>query len=244
MGFAGQILGGSIGFMLGGPIGAILGIVVGSGMDNKHSNPQAHGNAAQVTYFVATFSMLGKLASADGTVSQDELKIVNDFARHQMRLDESAHVFAMKIFHEASKSSTPFEDYAAQFYDTFAARPEFLKSMLDTLLQVSMADRQFHEKEERLLQSAASNFRISQEEYQQIKAKYIPNTQHHYAVLGCAPNASMDEIKKKYRQLVHDFHPDKIIAKGLPEEFSEFASKKFNEIQQAYEAIKSERAVA
>ena len=54
-------------------------------------------------------------------------------------------------------------------------------------------------------------------------------------------NASIEEIKKQYRKLVSEYHPDKIASKGLPEEFTKFANDKFREIKEAYEAIKEER---
>ena len=54
-------------------------------------------------------------------------------------------------------------------------------------------------------------------------------------------NTSVDEIKAAYKKLVKEFHPDVIISKGLPEEFTEFATKRFREIQGAYEVIRKDR---
>lgn len=244
MGLAGQLLGGGIGFVLGGPIGAILGAVIGGSMEGRSSAGGSFTGEQnlQATYFTAAFSMLGKMAAADGNVSQDEARLVEDFTRRQMRLDERTREFAMKIFHEASGSDVPFEALADQFYQAFTARPEFLRSMLDMLLQVSIADRKMHPNEDRILKAAAERFRIPQEEFIRMREQYMPDTDRHYAVLGCDPQSSMDEIKTRYRRLVQDYHPDKITAKGLPEEFSQFAAKKFHEIQEAYEAVKKERA--
>jgi len=59
--------------------------------------------------------------------------------------------------------------------------------------------------------------------------------------LGLTPQATESEIKKAYRRLSIDYHPDSIASKGLPEEFTLFASEKFRSIQEAYEAIKKER---
>jgi len=63
----------------------------------------------------------------------------------------------------------------------------------------------------------------------------------HYAALGVEPDVSDEELKKAYRKAVRDFHPDTIIAKGLPEEFQKFAEEKFKEIQTAYEAVTEHR---
>jgi DnaJ like chaperone protein len=62
-----------------------------------------------------------------------------------------------------------------------------------------------------------------------------------YAVLGCSPSSSDVEIKKRYRELLGKYHPDKFIGQDLDADFVELASKKFQEIQEAYEAIRSRR---
>lgn len=59
--------------------------------------------------------------------------------------------------------------------------------------------------------------------------------------LGINKNVTDSEVKKAYRKLSIEYHPDTIASKGLPEEFSNFATQKFREIQQAYEKIKKER---
>jgi len=62
-----------------------------------------------------------------------------------------------------------------------------------------------------------------------------------YAVLGCSPSSSDGEVKKRYRELLGKYHPDKFIGQDLDADFVELASKKFQEIQEAYEAIRSRR---
>lgn len=244
MGLMGQIIGGSIGFMLGGPIGAILGAVMAGGLSRGATGQIRQGDQLQVTFFVASFSMLGKMASADGRVSAEETRMVDQFTRAQMRLDDNTRAFAMRIFHKAAASSSTFEEFATQFRDSFSSQPQILRVMLDMLLRVSMADGSMHPHEEKILLSAVELFGISTEEYTRLKEQYCPGTDKHYAVLGLGPKASMEEVKKKYRLLVRDFHPDTIISKGLPEEFNKFAESKFREIQEAYESIKKARAIA
>ena len=244
MGLMGQIIGGSIGYMLGGPIGAILGAVMAGRLTKGVAGQQRQGNQLQVTFFVASFSMLGKMASADGRVSDEETRLVDQFAKAQMKLDDNTRAFAMQIFHKAVASSSTFEQFATQFQDSFSSQPQMPRIMLDMLLRVAMADGSMHSHEEKILLSAIQTFGISREEYARMKEQHCPDTDKHYAVLGCAPDAPMEEVKKKYRQLVRDFHPDTIFSKGLPEEFNEFAKSKFHEIQEAYESIKKTRALA
>ena len=81
------------------------------------------------------------------------------------------------------------------------------------------------------------------EKYKKLKSRYIQDVDKYYAVLGCDSNDSNEHIKRQYRKLVSDYHPDKIASKGLPGEFTKFANDKFREIQEAYETIKKERNI-
>ena len=62
-----------------------------------------------------------------------------------------------------------------------------------------------------------------------------------YSVLGCSRSDTVPVIKQNYRKLVSDYHPDKIVSKNLPEDFTKFANEKFKSIQEAYEAVKAEK---
>ena len=98
-----------------------------------------------------------------------------------------------------------------------------------------------HPSEEAALKKIQHIFRISDSQYEDIKAVYFKNVDKYYKILNCTPACSNEEIKANYKKLVKDFHPDKIIAKGLPEEFVAFASDRFREIQESYEKIRKDR---
>ena len=245
MGVVGGLMGGMIGFTFGGPIGAILGAILGAHISAetgaRRMNPHER---AQTAYFVTTFSLLGKMAQADGRIDQREVEMVKTLIKQHIGLDERSRQFALQIFHKAADSPFGFEDLARQFYDIFRARPEVLRSMLDLLTKMAMADGVLSRQEDELLSLAARLFGLDRKKYQHVKGQYAKTSDQYYAVLDCDPNASDEEIKKKYRKLVRDFHPDRIVSKGLPEEFTKFASDKFREIQDAYEHIKKERGMA
>ncbi|UCD77210.1 MAG: DnaJ domain-containing protein, partial [Desulfobacterales bacterium] len=134
--------------------------------------------------------------------------------------------------------------FATQFYSQFRFQPRILEFMIEILLRVSIADGQMSTNEEQLIHSAVRIFNLNDEQYQTIKSKYVQISEKYYAVLKCNPNDSDEDIKKQYRKLVRDFHPDTIASKGLPDEFNQFAHDKFREIQQAYDEIKKERNIA
>jgi DnaJ like chaperone protein len=108
---------------------------------------------------------------------------------------------------------------------------------------VSVADGAMNAAEERLIQSAVRIFNFSDAAYQKLKSRYVRTNDTYYAILGVSTSDSDEEIKSRYRKLVMEYHPDKIVSKGLPEEFTKFAEDKFREIQQAYDEIKKERGI-
>jgi DnaJ like chaperone protein len=162
MGWLGKMLGGTIGFALGGPIGAIAGVALGHTFDADSRQYYAEGRKrlsyheqSQMTFFVATFSMLAKLAKADGRVSPEEIQTIEDFMAHELNLSPQSKKFAAEIFETALSSPTPFQDFATQFYQQFQNQPQLLDLMIDVLLRLSIADGILSESEERLINSAA-----------------------------------------------------------------------------------------
>jgi DnaJ like chaperone protein len=245
MGWLGKIVGGTLGFALGGPLGAIAGAALGHTFDasnEQYSRARlSYHEESQMTFFVATFSMLAKVASADGRISEEEIRALEDFMAHELNLTPESKRFAVEIFETALNSPMAFEDFAHQFYNQFHNQPRFLDLMIDMLVRLSVADGTMSESEEKLIRSAARIFHFSEQKYTELKSRYAPDFEKYYAILGTNSKASNDEIKRQYRKLVKEYHPDKIASKGLPEEFTKFANDKFREIQEAYDAVKQER---
>jgi DnaJ like chaperone protein len=253
MGWMGKIVGGTIGLALGGPLGAIAGAAFGHFFDQTSAMTRSGGmqgprlsshEDAQMTFFVAAFSMLAKLVQADGRVTADEIATIERFMQQDLRLSPASRRVAIDIFNTAKTSPHAFDDFARQFYGAFRHRPEILAFMLDILVRVAMADRDISAAEETLIRRAARIFGLPEPGYQNLKSSAAPSNDRFYHVLGVTPEASNEEIKGRYRTLVKEFHPDRIAAKGLPDEFTEFAESKFREIQEAYEAVKKERGIA
>ncbi|MFC1829346.1 co-chaperone DjlA [Thermodesulfobacteriota bacterium] len=250
MGIFGKIVGGTIGFALGGPLGAIAGAAFGHAYDVDKEKLEGAGYArlsageeAQVTFFVAAFSMLAKLAKADGNVSKEEMDSVNHFMVYDLNLNPQNRKIALDIFHAAIGSTESFHDFAVQFYNQFRNQPQMLELMIDILLRVSIADGVLSKNEENLILTAVRTFNFSDEAYKNLKTRYVADTDKYYAALGSDRSDTDEHIKRQYRRLVSDYHPDKIASKGLPEEFTKFANDKFREIQEAYEEVKKDRNI-
>ena len=247
MGWLGKIVGGTLGFALGGPLGAIAGAALGhtfDANDKQYARERlSYHEESQMTFFVATFSMLAKVASADGRISPEEIHTVEHFMVNELNLNPESQRFAVEIFETAINSPMTFEDFAGQFYLQFRNQPRLLDLMIDVLLRLSVADGTLSESEEKLISSAARIFHFSEQKYSELKSRYAPDSEKYYAILGTNSRASDDEIKRQYRKLVKEYHPDKIASKGLPEEFTKLANDKFREIQAAYDAVRQERGL-
>ena len=249
MGWLGKMLGGTIGFALGGPIGAVAGAAFGHSFDKKSAHISdlksqhrlSNDEEKQMTFFIAAFSMLAKIAKADGNVSIQEIDSIENFMTNDLHLNPNDKKSAITIFKQALNSNENFEDFAIQFYMVFKLQPQMIELMMDILLRVSTADGKISSQEEVLLLMAAKIFNFSDTDYAKLKSKYIKESNKFYTILDCDENASNEKIKQQYRKLVSTYHPDKIASKGLPEEFIKFANDKFNEIQTAYENIKKQR---
>jgi len=253
MSWLGKMIGGTIGFALGGPLGAVAGAAFGHtfvdkkeqvylsarpGTDTLSSNEEA-----QLVFFTAAFSMLAKISKADGNITENEISAVETFMKRDLQLDMNSQQTAINIFRQAVNSNESFDAFAIQFYSIFNTQPHIIELMMDVLLRVSAADGKISSQEEVMLLSATRIFNYADSDYTRLKSKYVKETNKYYAVLKCDETASNDDIKKQYRKLVTEYHPDKIEAKGLPEEFIKFANDKFKEIQEAYDNIKKERGI-
>lgn len=251
MGWMGKVVGGTIGFAIGGPLGAIFGAAFGHAFDTStelnttESSPRHLSSVErdQLTFFVATFSMLAKLAQSDGRVSRAEIDSVEDFMATDLQLTPESRQAAVNIFRTALNAPGTFDDFARQFYGQFHGQPQMLEVMVDILLRVAVSDGRMTASEEQLIRSALRIFNFGAHRYEQLKSRYIQSADNAYAVLGCEADASDEEVKRCYRQRVQEYHPDKIAAKGLPDEFTRFAQDKFREIQEAWEQIKAARHI-
>lgn len=237
MGWLGKILGGGLGLAIGGPFGAILGVVIGHHTLDK-GNALSFEEQRQSIFFVATFSMLGKLSKADGVVSSEEIEVVEQLMQDQLRLPAEARRFAIDVFMAAKESSNTFEDYAYQFYEEFSAHPEALSSLVDLLLRLAHSDGVLHPGEQRLIDQAVAIFGI-EHEYEQLKARYSSanDLDRCYEILGVEAGESFAEVKKKYRKLAMSHHPDRVQSQGLSPELAIAAEDRFKEIQHAYDVV-------
>ena len=242
----GKIIGGTTGFALGGPIGALLGVMAGHGIDkakiNTKKNTKEFLNLEDSEQIFATgvIALAAKLSKIDGAVTKDEIatfKKIFDFPNEDIDI-------ISKLFNSAKEDAYDYQSYAFQLKKNFQEK-KILLEILNSLFAIAYADKILHVKEERMLMDIANIFEINDIDYNRIKSIYsnIPSSNNdklkrHYELLGASESDSLEIVKKKYREIIKDYHPDKIQGKGLPVEFINFANKKLTEFNEAYNEIK------
>ena len=267
MNWWGKIIGGSLGFMIGGPLGALLGAAIGHNFDRGMKqvaddfSPGAQARV-QTAFFTATFSIMGHLAKADGRVSRDEIQVAEQIMA-QMFLNEEQRQVARKLFSEGKQPGFDLDAVLAQFRSECQRRHNLLRMFIEIQLHAAYADGVVHAKERELLSYLCQQLGFSAQEFAHLEA--MVQAQHHmggeqayggaasnraglslddaYAVLNVKASVSDAEVKKAYRRLMSQHHPDKLVSKGLPEEMMELAKEKTQEIRAAYDMIKKSRGM-
>ena len=255
----GKVIGGMAGFALGGPLGAFMGAYAGHVMVDKsrRAHGQAHGHAhgvfgggepvrkpgvadRQMAFTVAVIVLSAKMAKADGQVTPEEIRAFKQVFR--IPREEMGPVG--KLFNEARKDATGFEPYAAQIAGMFASRPEILEELLGGLFHIAMAGGGVNAAELKYLASVASIFGFDQHAFERIRAGHVgPSEADPYQVLGLARDATDAHVKRTYRELIRKYHPDALIAQGMPQEFVDVANDKMAGINAAYDTIEKERGL-
>ena len=232
MGWWGKVIGGGFGFMLGGPLGALMGMAAGHQFDkglNAIDLEPGNTERVQLAFFTATFSVMGYLAKADGEVSKSEIQMAENIMG-QMNLDTAQRKMAINLFNQGKQTDFPLDDVLKQFKRESFRRTNLLQMFLEILIATAYADNQFDQSEHAALQyiakqigftAAQLNHLIKMVSAQQQYSHHTgtQNTQSSltqaYAVLGINKNITDKELKKTYRRLMSQHHPDKLVAKGL-----------------------------
>lgn len=236
----GKIVGGVAGLAVGGPLGALLGGLAGHAVDRARDVAE-DGDVNSIAFTIAVIALGAKMAKADGRVTADEVRAF----REVFRVPEEEVKNVARVFDQARKDVAGFEVYANQVGTMFRNQPKVLENLLDGLFHIASADGRFDKREDEYLQRVAALFGFSPSDFARIREAHVgPDQADPYRVLGVARDAPAAEIKKRWRALVREHHPDGLMAKGVPQEFIDVATIKIATINAAYDRINSERSAA
>lgn len=243
---------GLIGLAFGGFIGLLIGAGVGWGL-GRYLGRRLNAARRQIQegFLESIFSVMGCLCQADGKVTDDELSIAEKLF-DQMRLQGDARASAKAAFERGRADSFDLEAELARVNRLTQRQPTLRQVFLQVQLTAIAADGELHPAEHDMMVRVARGVGCSEAEVQQIEAMLhgaAANSQgaskealeDAYRVLGVSEQASDAEIKKAYRRLMSQNHPDKLAGKGLPESMREVAQARTSEIGNAYERIREAR---
>lgn len=260
-GLIGLFIGDSIGLPFGALIGFFAGSLLGYFLIDRPLEQEA-GEAQfrafqrrQGEFLHHVISLCAKLAKADGTVNRSEVNHMERLMRYQFRLSDANRAYSIRVWNDVKNSPDPFDAYARAFYRDFGRERHHVLNMMDLLFAMSASDGGLHPREEELLLRAAGIFHISRMQFDRIKSRYYqmpPGSASprwspldpYYAILGAQPGESMDAIKKKFRALAFQWHPDQVASRNTSPDALRHAKEKFQQINEAYEKIADARKSA
>lgn len=258
----GKVFGFLFGFMLskniiGGLLGAWLGHRFDKGMGFDFDGlAQKTDQDRQIAFFYNTFAIMGFIAKANGRVSEHEIAFANNYM-NKLGLNSTMRQQAQDAFGEGKMAGYPVDEQLRKFRKICGNRHDLLLMFLEIQIQVAFADGSLDQAERQALHKVAQALGFSSKDLDNLLEMIIAGAQFHqqgggqanqpaqvdnaYKVLGVEKDASERDVKKAYRKLMAQHHPDKLVAKGLPPEMMEVAKQKAQDIQAAYELINKQK---
>lgn len=192
-----------------------------------------------VGFAIAVIALGAKIAKADGHVTRGEVAAF----REVFHIPKSEEANTAKVFNMARQDVAGYEAYAARIAAMFGKGNAALADLLEGLFHIAMADGDYHPAEDEFLAHVADIFGLSEMEFRRLRARFVRDAKPDpYGVLGVNQNMELREIKAVWRQQVREGHPDRMVARGVPEEAVKMAEKRLIAINEAWEEIQTLRA--
>jgi len=256
----GKLTGAILGLLLTGtPLGAIIGFFIGSLFERKASanwhfpwNQQAFKqNTTQQIFFKVTFLIMGHVAKADGRVSEDEIRSARSIMQ-RMQLNDAQKRAAIKYFTQGKQANFQLQTALDELLQVCRHNRLLLKMFVDIQYQAAMSDGTISTVKKHILTRMYQHVGFTVNVHQsgnahQQRYRYRPqpssqtSLQAAYTLLEIPATANNHDVKRAYRKLMSQNHPDKLIAQGLPEEMIKLATDKTQRIRAAYEQIRKAR---
>jgi len=186
-------------------------------------------------FTLALIALSAKMAVSDGVVQASELRAF----QRTVDIPPGIAQQVQRVFELAQQDVAGYEFYARKIGRFFSDSPDTLEHVLDGLFHIASADGMIHEAEFDYLKSISDIFGFDEVRFEQIAAQHVllDSGADPFLVLGLSPDAPHHEIRRVYRQLVSEHHPDRLIAKGVPEELIDVATARMAAINQAYSKL-------
>ena len=189
-----------------------------------------------VAFAIAVIALSAKMAKADGLVTRDEVTAF----REVFHIPAGQEKNAARVFNLARQDVAGFEEYATRIAAMFSGTEGTLCDLIEGLFHIALADGTYHPHEDMFLERVAVIFGLTDAQFRGLRTRFVPDAAPDpYQVLGLAPDASMQQARAAWRQMVRDSHPDRMIARGVPAEMVKLAEKRLIAANQAFDEIRA-----
>ena len=193
-------------------------------------------------FSTAVTALGAKLAKADGNAQSSEY----DAFSMVFQADAGSEGAIRRLYQLARQTTRGFEGYARRLRKRYGACPQILEDVLDGLFHIARSDGAVTGDELDYLERVSELFGLSPLTFRRLKATHLGAANDDpYAILGVAPDAPDEAVRAAWRAQLSEAHPDRVRARGLPDEFVEVAQAKAAAINAAYdEIVRDRRAMA
>ena len=251
------VIGAIFGALFGGLKGAVIGGLIGYGAGLALKRTVVGGlRVVQSQLLDSAFGVMGALCKADSVVTRDEIQAVERIFR-MLNLHGEQREQAKAAFNRGKQPDFDLDAAVDGFARVSRGRGPLLQLFLQLQVMAVAADGRIHPAEHAMLVRVARRLGLSEADVSQLEALLraaaggpsapgAPPPKDRladaYAALGIKPDATGAEIKRAYRKLISQNHPDKLAARGLPESMRAVAEERSREINSAYDLIKAARS--
>lgn len=191
-----------------------------------------------VAFTIAVIALGAKMAKADGRVTRDEVAAF----REVFTIPPAEEANAARVFDLARQDVAGFEEYAHRIRRMFKETDGAICDLMEGLFFIALADGAYHPAEDAFLSRVAEIFGLTGRQFRTLRARFVPDAHPDpYTVLGVDPSDELDTIRAAWRAEVRESHPDRMQARGVPEEAVRLAEKRLIAVNAAWEAILAER---
>lgn len=249
------------GYYFFGWMGAFFGLILGAVIDRIRAFGQGALNPLrnairQAVFLETVFVSMGKLAKADGRVSEEEIAHAETLMV-KLGMTPEHRQQAIVLFKKGADPEFNLDETYRKFISVCGHTHHLKEMLLVYLVVMALADGHFHPEEEKLLTDIAGRLGYGPQAFKHLMEMVLNQTHFAggkvtteaslddaYKALGVSKEASDSEVKRAYRKLMSQYHPDKLMGQGLPEDMIKVATEQAKDIQLAYDLIKKHRSIA
>lgn len=256
----GKLLGAVFGYLAGGLVGAIIGLIIGHWFDRALGGGvlgKARRQVAHAVFFRSAFVVMGHVCKADGRVTEAEIGVA-ERVMSRMDLSPQQRQQAIEFFRAGRDGEADLDETLRQFRRHCRGHVQLVRIFLEIQIEAALADGSLDDAEHEVLRRIATSLGLSEADFARLESMIgaraaggagpgatpgEADVQAAYRTLGVSEDASDGEVKRAWRKLMSEHHPDKLVSQGLPEEMMRMAKERAQEIQAAYDTIKRDRGL-